>query len=66
MTVDFFGSNRNVDVELNTGKTVTAVFEKLDIPVETYLVEKGGIIITEFEELSDNDKITFIRVASGG
>ena len=66
MTVEFFGSDKVLEVNLNSKNTVSDAFKALNLPIETHIVSKDNIIITEFEELSDNDKLMFIKVASGG
>ena len=66
VSVTFFGSDKKEEVELENKYRVIDVFEKLNIPIETHIVQKDGFVITETEELSDNDNLMFIRVASGG
>lgn len=42
------------------------LLEKLNINSETVVVTKNGAIITEDEELSNDDEIKILSVVSGG
>lgn len=66
MKVEFFGSDKTTEVTLDGENTVLDVFKKLNIPIETYIVQKEDMIVTEIEHISDRDKLVFIKVASGG
>lgn len=52
------------EVELPENSTVKDLLEKLDL--EDYLVVKNGEILTEYEKISDGDKLRLVPVVSGG
>ena len=49
-----------------TGKTVIELLQQLNINKEAVLVIRNNEVITEDEELEDNDKLEFLSVISGG
>lgn len=52
--------------KLDFNGSVQELLDKLEIINETVLVAREGIIITEDEELNNNDKIKILSVVSGG
>ena len=51
---------------LRYGAIALDVLQILKINPEMVLIKRGGEIIPDSEELSDNDKIEIIQVVSGG
>ena len=49
-----------------TGKTVLELLHQLNINKEAVLVIRNEEVITEDEELQDNDKLELLSVISGG
>lgn len=52
--------------EIDFCGTVDELLKKLSILAETVLVVKENIIITEDEEVTNNDQIKILSVISGG
>ncbi len=55
--------NRNINVKAGN---VKELLKNLNISKEVVLVVKNGVLVTEEEDLSDNDKVELISVISGG
>jgi sulfur carrier protein ThiS len=53
-------------IDLPSGSRAERILEKLDLLSESYLLSRDGRIIISDEELRAGDRITLIRVASGG
>ncbi len=47
-------------------KKVMDIFKELNLNPEEYLVIRGGKVLTEDEEIKEDDEIELIRVISGG
>ena len=47
-------------------KRVIDIFKELNLNPEEYLVIRDGKVLTEDEEVKENDEIELIRVISGG
>ncbi len=48
------------------GKNLGQLLEQLKINSQTILVVKKGIVLTEDEELCENDELEILSVISGG
>ncbi len=47
-------------------KRVMDIFKELNLNPEEYIVIREGKVLTEDEEIKENDEIELIRVISGG
>ena len=63
--VNVFIERENKNVNVNASK-VNELLKTLNISKEVVLVVKNGVLVTEDESLSDNDKVDLISVISGG
>lgn len=52
--------------KLQFNGTVAQLLNKLKVPINTILVAKNGILLTEDDELENSDEVLFLSVISGG
>lgn len=64
--MDVFLEADNKNKKLKFNGTVTELLKKLNVNSETVLVAKNDELVTEDEQLSNNDKIKLLSVISGG
>lgn len=58
--------NKEKVIELDANSSIKDLLSKLNINPVTVIVSRNDEIITEDEEIKDNDKINLISVISGG
>ena len=62
MKVELEGNTKEVEFE---GKLID-LMAKLNITPQEYVCILNGDVVTEFEEVTQNDSVKFVRVWSGG
>ena len=58
--------NKNINVELGSGLSVSDLLKELMINPVTVIVSRNNELILEDEKLNDNDEIKILSVISGG
>ncbi len=58
------GSCRNM--KISDQAKISNLLEKLDKNLESVVVKRNGMVVTEEEELSNGDEIEVIPIVSGG
>ena len=66
INVFFDRENKEKTVEIDKNSSVKDLLGKMNINPVTVIVSRNSSIITEDEEVNDNDKIKLISVISGG
>lgn len=64
--MDVFIERERKKVKMSFEGPVSGLLEKLKINPETVLIARNGSIITEKDELKDEDSVSILSVVSGG
>ena len=63
VTVELEGKEKQINFP---GNTIKELMDEMKLILDEYVPVLNGSVVTELEEISDGDKIKFVRVWSGG
>ena len=66
MNITLKQNNNKKEINIEKSITIKELLKKDEIPLETVVVKKNNITVTEDELINDKDTIEVIRVIFGG
>ncbi|MDO5851095.1 MAG: MoaD/ThiS family protein [Methanobacteriaceae archaeon] len=66
MNITLKQDNNKKEINIEKSITIKELLKKEEIPLETVVVKKNNITVTEDELINDKDTIEVIRVIFGG